>query len=198
MPFTPKLDALLPRDFRRDQLSAICANPTTCCLFWWCGSCMVYQQRVRLLDITKEPYVMCAGTFPCCGFEKPMPEFCLVVEVCLCFDCAIAGNKVMTQTRFGLRNDFIDECCSCFNFCITCEFMLLRLCCECSEEREELRKAACCIHRCSVCQVAGELSRARKTAYSAPPANIIAALPEHFSNVGIVLASAPLQATPLS
>lgn len=197
MPFTDRINSVFSREFRHNQCTAVFANPGACCFDFCCPPCAVYLQRKRLLDITKEPYVMCAGTFPCCGLEKPMPEICLFVEVCYCLSKAHAANKFMAQTRLGLKNDSLDDCVSCCNCFVSLEFMCLRMCFDCSPEKEEIVKGACCILPCASCQVASELSRAEKDDYITPPATVIAALPEHFSNVGITLAGPPLQARPL-
>ena len=199
MPFTSRLDAKLPDHFKTDQCSAICASPSECCFFYCCNPCAVYVQRKKLLDITKEPYVMCAGTFPYCGFDKPMSDSCLFVEVCCCNGAALAGNKFMAQSRFGLKNDCCDKMLSIFNPCVSLNFMLMRCCCECSTEREEIAKATCCTCVCAHCQTANELDDYiyGKKKYTLPPASLVEELPVHFKNVGVPPAAAPVQLRPM-
>ena len=127
MPITAGVDAKLPNHFKTDQCSAMCVNPMECCFIYCCMPCAVFVQRKKLLDITKEPYVMCAGTCPCCGFEKPMNETCLFLEACCCSGAALAGNKFMAQTRFGFKNDTFDNMLMIFNPCIDAGFQFFLL-----------------------------------------------------------------------
>lgn len=61
-------------DFSKGQIAAIVTNPLDCCFFYCCAPCAVYSQRRDLLELTGEPYVCCAGTCPCLGFEKYMAD----------------------------------------------------------------------------------------------------------------------------
>jgi hypothetical protein len=161
-------------------------------------ACAIHGQRRDLLAATGEPYVMCAGTFPCCGFDKPCPECCLWTEACCCAGNAMAGNRFMTQTRFNLKNSGCDSCLRVCHICTSIECCVARICCDCSKETENLCKAGSCVCPCTHCQNAVEINQRRKKGqYKGPPAAMVDALPEHFDIRGISHVSAPVQMQPL-
>jgi len=85
-------------------------EPIICCYGFFCPCCFAYGQRKKLLSITNEPYVCCAGQCPCCCTQKcdsDMPWLCL--EMCCCTNMAILGNRFMLQTRFNIQNDPCDD-----------------------------------------------------------------------------------------
>ena len=193
MPLPSDIDRHLTKDFRHSECTSVCLNPVDCCFNTYCAPCSVYMQRRRILDITGEPYVMCGGTCPCCGFEKPRSDCWLLWEVCCCLGGAVAGNRFLVQTRFNRRNTCFDNCCTICHCCISLEFMLLRCCCDCSKERENLYKAGQCAGLCSHCQNIEAIDEFQKSGYIAPLPGLIRELPEHFRQVGFTIADAPAQ-----
>lgn len=200
MPLPTEIDKQLNGEFAHGCLSSMCLSPYTFCTFVLCQPCSLYTQRKRILYITGEPYVMCGGTYPCCGFETPAPDMCLVCEVCLCSGMALSGNRFMVQTRFDRKNTGCDNLFSCCQCCVGLEFSCLRLCCDCSKERENIMKFhTCCVLPCTHCQNTFELKEyelGRRT-YSAPPQAMIREFPDHFEQVGVKVAMAPVQMRPM-
>ena len=200
MPLPNSIERHLTGEFKKGQLGACCSVPGECCYFFCCPNCAVYSQRRRLLDITREPYVCCAGTWPCCGFEKPKDDGCLIVEACCLPGMTIAGNRFMMQTRFNKRNSgCVDSCGKICHICVACECCIARICCECSKEREDILKSASCVCQNAHCQNAAELDliERQKTPYGGPQRGVIQELPVHFENAGIsvqpVAVTAPAQ-----
>lgn len=200
MPIPADIDAQLTGEFKKGMIAATISDPAGCLFFYCCGPCSVYDQRRTLLSLTGEPYVMCAGTCPCLGFEQPCPESLLMVESCCLMGNAMGGNRWMTHSRLNVKNTGLENFCQIFNFCVSCEFCIMRLCCDCSKEREDLVKAACCGCACMHCQNAAEIDAFRKSgkAYPGPPAGLVTALPNHFATVGVTTAAvAPVQMAPM-
>lgn len=199
MPLPKEVDKRLTGSFTHGSLASACLSPLSCCAFCLCEPCALFSQRRRILRITGEPYVMFAGTWPCCGFEQPAPDCCLVCEVCMFPSCALAGNRFMVQTRFDKKNTAIDNCCTVCQCCVGLEFSCLRVCCECSEERENLVKSHVCVLPAAHCQNAFEIREyelGRRT-YTAPPQAMIDMFPEHFKQAEVKMAAAPVQMQPM-
>jgi hypothetical protein len=191
----------LKEDFDKGAIESIATDPMQCVFYCCCQPCAVYAQRQDMLQITGEPYVCCAGVFPCLGFEKPVTERAwLMAEACCCLGCAQAGNRFMVQTRLNRRNSKLDHLLKIFNEVVSCEFMLLRLCTECSNEREDICKGACCVCPCTHCQnavVISEYKNGKKT-YETPSNDLIEELPVHFTSAGLrKAAEAPVQMQPM-
>jgi hypothetical protein len=202
MPLPNNIERHLTGEFKHGQLNAWCSVPGECCFFCCCTPCAIYAQRKRMLDITKEPYVCCAGVWPCCGFERPRDECCLVAEACCLPSLAIAGNRFMMQTRFNKKNSgCVDSLGKICHICVACECCVARICCECSQEREDIMKSAACVCTNSHCQNASELDNIDVTvSYAGPPRGVVQELPVHFFNAGVsggtasaVVVSAPAQ-----
>lgn len=200
MPLTTDVEQHLTGHFNHGPISSVCANPGACCFFYCCTPCSIHAQRKDILAITGEPYVCCGGTWPCCGFDKPRSSSaCLIAEVCCMPGMALAANHFLVQTRFNKRNSSLDNCCKIGNVCVTCDFCILRLCCNCSKEAENLVKGATCICPCAHCQNADAISefKSGKIEYRGPPAALINELPNHFTTVGRGPAVAPVQMKPM-
>lgn len=191
----------ITNDFSHGTVASIVSNPGHCCFFWCCAPCAIYAQRQEMLQMTGEPYVCCAGVCPCLGFEKPVEERAwLIAEVCCCPGFALAGNRFMVQTRLNRRNSKLDSCLKIFNEVVTCEFAILRLCFDCSKERENIVKGACCVCSVTHCQNAAEISDFKngKFAYQPPSPGLVAELPVHFTSAGRPKeANAPVQMQPM-
>jgi len=87
-----------------------CVAPLSFCYGCCCSCCMAAQQRGEILDIIQEPYVCCAGMFPCGPLGDPQDRSCAWVEACCCTGCAISGNRFLVQTRFNRMNTACDDC----------------------------------------------------------------------------------------
>merc|ERR1712048_1369030 len=76
-----------------------------------CPCCFAHQQRNKLLDLTGEPYICCAGLYPCCCCNQPCEsrQPYLFFETCCCTSQSILANRFMLQTRFDIRNDSCDD-----------------------------------------------------------------------------------------
>jgi hypothetical protein len=97
--------------------------PSLWCYACWCPCCLAFQQRTRLLILTQEPYICCAGILPCDFCNRPRQRCWLVWEVACCLQFAIAGNRVMIQTRFNRMSTACDRCLiwsTCLVACCTC------------------------------------------------------------------------------
>lgn len=200
MPITHDVEQHLTGHFKHGACTSICANLSSCCFFYCCTPCAIYSQRKDILNVTGEPYVCCGGTWPCCGCDKPRSSTaCLVCEVCCFPNMALAGNHFLVQTRFNKRNSTLDSMCKIGNLCVSCEFCLLRICCDCSKEAENLVKGGTCICPCAHCQNAGELDEfsSGRVRYNGPPEGVVTELPNHFANVGRGPATAPVQMKPM-
>ena len=199
MPIPADLDAHLTGEFKTGMIGSLCADPATCCFAYCCMPCALYSQRKELLDLTGEPYVMCAGTWPCCGFEKPCPDNLLCVEACCLAGGAMSGNRFMVHSRLNIKNTSIENLLQVFNLCVTCQFFLLRLCLPCTKEQEDLVKSSCCGCPCMHCQNSVEIDAFRRAGkpYGGPPDALMAALPKHFATIGRTPAAAPTQMKPM-
>lgn len=118
---------------------------------------------------------------------------------------AIAANRFYVQTRFNKRNTGLDDCLRIFHCCIHIEFAIcLKPICGCTREQESLCKAGAVPCICHHCQNAIEIEGMEFPSrgdpligggYKVPPTAVIEELPDHFANVGIRLAVAPIQQT---
>ena len=199
MPVPEDINRHLTGHFKHSQAGSCCAKPCNCLFFSCCQPCALYAQRKEVMEITKEPYVCCGGTHPCCGWENPAPEWCLALEVC-CFPAsALAANRFLVQTRFNKKNTGCDSLLRICHICVACEFCCMRCCMNCSKERENLVKAGCGACTCTYCQNAVELSELAEgvQTYQAPSVALINELPVHYSKVGITVANAPVQMKPM-
>ena len=198
MPLPESIERHLTGEFKHAQLSSWCSVPGECCFFCCCPNCAIYAQRKRMLDITGEPYVCCAGVWPCCGFEQPRDDVCLIAEACCCASMAMAGNRFMMQTRFNKRNSgCVDSCGKICHICVACECCIARICCDCSKEREDILKSASCVCTNGHCQNSSELDyiQEQNIAYGGPPRGVIQELPRHFQHAGITI-QPPVVAAP--
>lgn len=195
MPLPSDLERHITGEFTYGSLQSLCVSPCQCVFFCFLTPCAIFAQRRRLLAITKEPYVCCAGTRPFCGFQKERSDCWLIAEVCLFPHLALAGNRFMVQTRFNKRNSGLDNVLKIFHCCVSFEFCLARICCTCSTERENICKSAECVGPCSFCQNAAEIDTmvSNGEVYSHPPYGVIMELPVHFQNAGFHDDSAPTQ-----
>lgn len=199
MPLPKEIDRHLKGEFKHGLCGSIARSPLSCLSFHFCTPCALFTQRRQILGIAGEPYVMCGGLWPCCGFQSPIPDVCLVCEVCMCPGAALAGNRFLVQTRLDLKNTTVDNCLRVFQCCVTCEFACLRLCCECSQERENLVKSGVCVCPTTHCQNSAALRDFERGSgdYKGPPSSLLKVLPNHFFNAGVSPAIPPIQMQPL-
>mmetsp|Transcript_60837 Transcript_60837/g.144983 ORF Transcript_60837/g.144983 Transcript_60837/m.144983 type:complete len:350 (+) Transcript_60837:70-1119(+) len=156
------------------------ASPVQCLYGCCCPCCAAFQQRNTLLDITGEPYVCCAGLFPCCGIDKPQNDRnCLFLEACCCPGIAIAGNRFMVQTRFDKENTPCDDCIL-WTTCLCVYGIEIARCCG-VDIPEELDCLVDClvmsVNGCMHAQQHVEIQEIMKNGYSGPPPALMAALP---------------------
>ena len=206
MPLPKAVDRHLTGEFHDGLCGSMTNNCMECCFFTYLPPCAVYVQRQRLLKLTREPYVCCAGLWPACGFDRPRAEMWMIAEMYLCLGIAFAGNRFMVQTRLNRKNTSCDDCLRCTHICTHLQFMLCcKPICGCTREQESLFKAHSCTLVCSHCQNATEIRLIEDAMTRGdllvggglviPPQGVIEELPNHFAQVGIRLAQAPVQQT---
>lgn len=124
MPLPEEIDAVMPGEFEIEMFQAPAEETMQCCFGCFCPCCAVYHQRERLLAVTGEEYVCCAGMCPILCLKDPLPKVpVLCIESFCCSWWALSGNRFMVQTRFGKRNTACDNrilCCMCLVNIITC------------------------------------------------------------------------------
>lgn len=153
--------------------------PCQCLYGCACTCCAVYQQRNKLLDLTGEPYVCCAGLCPCGPLGEPQADrTCLLLEAFCCPGWALNGNRFMIQTRFDRENTACDDMILTF----TCLFWYAVQCARCiCDVPEELEFLADClvlsVDGCMHAQQHLEIQEIEKHGYQGPPPQIIAVLP---------------------
>jgi len=129
MPMKPDVNAVLSGQWQVEMMKTPTEKPATCCYGFWCPCCFAYQQREKLLEMTQEPYVCCAGLSPCgpCGEpgENKNPWLCL--ETCCCTNTAIIANRFMLQTRFNIQNDSCDETLLGIIACLNCLSIIISI-----------------------------------------------------------------------
>lgn len=86
-----------------------CEQPSACLYGAACPCCAVYQQRVRLLEITGEPYICFGGLFPVGPLRNPQGRSWLAIEVAFCPCWALSSNRYIVQTRFDKANTLCDS-----------------------------------------------------------------------------------------
>ena len=206
MPLPKAIDRHLTGEFHEGLCSSLFSNCGECCFYWCCGPCAVYSQRQRLLKLTKEPYVCCAGLFPFGGCDKPRSDGWLFAEAWCCGGAAQAGNRFMVQTRLNRKNTGVDDCLRCTHCCLHIEFAVcFKPICGCTKEQESLCKAGACALPCYHCQNGVEIEMMEKALFSGnallggssivPPPGVIEELPNHFAHIGLYVAQAPPQQT---
>mmetsp|Transcript_47533 Transcript_47533/g.83570 ORF Transcript_47533/g.83570 Transcript_47533/m.83570 type:complete len:374 (+) Transcript_47533:72-1193(+) len=162
------------------QLFEAPAKAPHICLYGCCCICCAsYQQRNELLDMTGEPYVCCAGLFPCGPLGQPCQDrSCLAVEACCCAGLAVSANRYMIQTRFDKENTPCDD----FIITFSCLFYYVVQIAKCfCDVPDELELAAEClimiVDGCMHAQQHIEIEGIKKNGYTGPSPAIMAALP---------------------
>ena len=104
----------------------------------------------------------------------------------------------MTQTRLNVKNSgVVDSCATNLHCCVDIGCSCARICCECSEERENIVKSSICVLPASLCQNASQMNHMAETnqRYLGPPRGVVEELPVHFHNAGVEIAPVPTQHT---
>jgi len=129
MPLKPEINAVLSGRWQVDMMSTPSQSPMTCCYGFWCPCCFAYQQREKLLEITGEPYICCAGMCACgpCGKPCESKSPWLFLETCCCTNNAIMANRFMLQTRFDIQNDPCDEKLLAITACLNCICIIITM-----------------------------------------------------------------------
>eukprot|EP00897_Mesotaenium_endlicherianum_P002162 jgi/Mesen1/1974/ME000147S01061 len=113
-----------------DLMGAVKADCAWCCFAVACPPCVSYMLRSRALYNDMSRYKCCAGYMPCsgnCG-EQKCPEFCLGVEVFLCFAPSVSSTRFLLQDQFNIQTSPCDNCIIGFMFVlqqVACIFSLL-------------------------------------------------------------------------
>eukprot|EP00933_Yihiella_yeosuensis_P057926 TRINITY_DN5804_c0_g2_i1.p1 TRINITY_DN5804_c0_g2~~TRINITY_DN5804_c0_g2_i1.p1 ORF type:complete len:250 (-),score=34.80 TRINITY_DN5804_c0_g2_i1:272-1021(-) len=150
-----------------------------CCLYGClCIQCAACQQRTELLDFTGEPYICCAGLFPCGPLGEPQDRMCLALEVCCCPGLALNANRWMVQTRFDKENTPCDDCLI-IGTCLCAWGVMIAKCFV--DVPDELEMAADClvmsVQGCMHAQQHVEIEEVKKTGYHGVNSTIMNALP---------------------
>lgn len=118
---TPALVASLPR------AAAFLASPRSArtpadALRPCSAPCQSYHLRTRALHGDMSNYRCCGGFHPCvgrCGEEK-CPQFCLCLEVSICFSSSVLSTRYMIQHEHQIGNSACDDRLICL--IVGCEF----------------------------------------------------------------------------
>lgn len=92
--------------------TACCADPGYCLLAACCPNCISYMLRKQLIYNDMTRYVCCNGDCPCSGrmAEQSCPEFCLCMEVFVCFTQSVASTRWAIQDQQRIMNTPCDNC----------------------------------------------------------------------------------------
>lgn len=165
---------------------APCKNPGCFCAGYCCLCCAAYKQREELLQITGEPYVCCAGMFPCGPLGKPQDQNCLICESFCCPSLAVAANRFMVQTRFDKQNTPCDDYIIIFT-CIFSWAVFIGRCILGDMIPEELENIADClvmiVNGCMHAQQDYEIKEIQKSGYQGPPQAVLNSLPPQQAEV---------------
>jgi len=104
----------------------------------------------------------------------------------------------MTQTRLNVKNSgCVDKIAVGLHCCVDIGCSCARVCCECSEERENIVKSSICVLPATLCQNAAQMNYMAETnqRYLGPPRGVVEELPVHFRNAGVAMAPVPTQHT---
>lgn len=186
MPVQQEVNNTLVGQWKVEMMQSPCESPCTWCYGCCCPCCLAHQQRVRLLDITGEPYICCAGLHPCSCCNQPCERrqpylFC---ETSCCTSQSILANRFMLQTRFDIRNDSCDDTLLGVVACLNVVTVLVE-CCGSEDAGRGCRQLIDCVNAsvcaCMLTQQDIELKKIeeglQQTAYHGIKKNIIAAMP---------------------
>eukprot|EP00933_Yihiella_yeosuensis_P057925 TRINITY_DN5804_c0_g1_i1.p1 TRINITY_DN5804_c0_g1~~TRINITY_DN5804_c0_g1_i1.p1 ORF type:complete len:251 (-),score=50.36 TRINITY_DN5804_c0_g1_i1:513-1265(-) len=178
MPVKQEVSQAFTGHWKVGLFQAPCYSPHCCVFGCCCICCAACKQRTELLDLTGEPYVCCAGLFPCGPLGDPQDRMCLGLEVCCCPGLALNANRWMVQTRFDRENTFCDDCLICFTCLCSWGVMIARCF---VDVPEELEMAADClvmsVQGCMHAQQQIEIEEVKKTGYQGMNANILGHMP---------------------
>jgi len=115
-------------EWDQSMMEQPCSNCPCFCISCWCGCCVAYKQRERILDILNAEYRPCGGYFCCCETpECPKIPF-LCCEACCCTWTAVMVNRYMIRDMYNLQLDPCDECllyCACICSWLVCILQIL-------------------------------------------------------------------------
>lgn len=147
-----------PREWQTQLVSAPAASPLYCCYATFCCYCASFQQRKQILYGDMSRYICCAGAWPCAGRmgEQKCPDFCLGLEVVLCFPQSVASNRWALQDELRIMNTPFDNCV--IGTMIAAQYLAcvcsIAACLSGSDEINELAQVLDCVADilwCSVC-----------------------------------------------
>jgi len=134
---------------------------------------------LQILDVIGEPYVCCAGMFPCGPCGDPQDRNCAWLEACCCTSLAIAGNRFLIQTRLDKQNTACDDCLLWFT-CLASWSVCLCNCagCDVPDEIENcVEWLKVIVDGCMLAQQQYEIDHVQKTGWFGPNPSVVAALP---------------------
>lgn len=177
-------------------------EPVTWCYGFCCPCCFAYGQRKKILSITNEPYICCAGQCPCCSQKCDSDSPWLCLETCCCTNMAILGNRFMLQTRFNIQNDPCDETILSIVAVINLLAFIISICDDSGNTADACDGCADCVDAvvCSCIltqqdiQIKAIEEELRTTPYAGIPQDVMFALPPQQQD--IMRDSARLQPSP--
>lgn len=178
MPVKKEAAQALTGQWKIGMFEAPCKAPVPFCFGCLCTCCAAQSQREKLLNYTGEPYICCAGLFPCGPLGQPQDRGCLWLEACCCPGMALSGNRFMIQTRFDRMNTACDDCIITFTCIFVWAIMILRCFIDIPDELENL--ADCLIMTVNGCmhsQQHIELEEITKAPYGGPSPGVLGMLP---------------------
>jgi len=179
MPFKQEVVEQCRGTWKVDLTAAPCSAPLQCCFGGCCICCASYMQRDELLTLTNEPYVCCAGLFPCGPLGEPCDKSCLCLEVCCCPGLALSANRFMVQTRFDKENTPCDDYIITATFCFACCVSIARCFLDVPDELQLLADClVMTVQGCMHAQQAIEIDDVKKNGYHGPPSHIVQIFPD--------------------
>ena len=93
-----------------------CSEPAAFRDAIFCTSCVAYQQRTAILELTGEPYYCCAGVYPFGPLGQPCDPVCLFLETWFCLCCnkvkPSSCKRCMIHAKFMRIRSFFEIRCS--------------------------------------------------------------------------------------
>jgi len=177
MPIKQEVSQNLTGTWKIGLFEAPVKAPLQFCYGCCCTCCMAAQQRLEILDFVGEPYVCCAGLFPCGPLKDPQDRNCVWAEACCCTGCAVSGNRFMIQTRFDRQNTACDDCILWTVCLVQWVVCILRCVMEVPDEVENaVDLMVMVVNGCMLAQHQKEIEYVKTVGYQMPNQNIVACL----------------------
>lgn len=184
MPVKQEVKDSLTGKWQIGLFEAPCKAPVSFCYGCCCSCCMAGQQRLELLDLLGEPYVCCAGMFPCGPLGQPQDRNCAWCESCCCTGCAISGNRFYIQTRFDRQNTACDDCILWTTCIVSWLVCIASMVCDVPEE---VQNCVDCmiqiVNGCMLAQQQHEIKHVKSVGFQGPPQSVMQHLTPHQQNL---------------